>query len=623
MKIKGVSFRDYACAHANVTDGMSIKKVCKVLGIEKDDWDVLANQWALKMGEVSQEDLQFYSEVFANPKQGLFAPDPRDSVKALKKHPELGDYAKMKQYIVIKRNLSTDVDFEKDFDISEKQYQKLDEYWSKYLKAQNEEIVEETDKQEEAKSILDKHEALNTEWKTYYLNKYKEQLSSLETSNSKRWIAEGIQFKDQLNAFLDAIYSGKEGPEEPNETRGDMEAFMLDKIITLNETGEHKKLRELFPPAVEPFSENFYNHFASSINQLNVLKDGRIIVRGDGNIYINNGYVFMLEDDKITEQKNILAFGVSANKEYIAKVTSSEINIYTDWDGEIVSTFQYPVGYGKATDNKNVRDFKKKGLLVLDVQVFNNGKKVLLTTRNGVFLLEEKASECILPTQEMLSGFIEEFYEDNKKSKKFKIELDYFHAKLSPDNTKIAAGFQMSEHHIYEDKGNGFTLTGKIQARSEYPHAVGFHDKLDHIALASCHFQKSGTIGMDLKNLPITANASWYQDFDKRFDFMDDRNWVYCIQPFQDGYLLGANGGYIWYIDPKDQTAKKYLHLGGTIMSMDFSADKKYLVVGTFSGFIVKLDMTVPERDKTLVTNLNLKEINRWMLWKGPGALIW
>ena len=34
---------------------------------------------------------------------------------------------------------------------------------------------------------------------------------------SERWTKEGKQFKNQLNSFLDAIYKGGDGPEEPHE----------------------------------------------------------------------------------------------------------------------------------------------------------------------------------------------------------------------------------------------------------------------------------------------------------------------------------------------------------------------------------------------------------------------
>ncbi len=439
---------------------------------------------------------------------------------------------------------------------------------------------------------------------------------------SKRWIAEGKQFKNQLNAFLDAIYNGNEGPEEPQETRGDIAETIYRKAIELNKNGEHQKLRELFPPAFEPF-QGFYESISRSINQVIVLKNDQIIVRADGNIYLDDGTVYLLENDKVTEQKDILAFGISANKEYVAKVNKNNIQVFSDWNGTAIATFEYPKGYGNATKDINVADFKEDGLLILHLAVFNDGKQVLLVTSNGVFILKHNGSECVFPNQEMLPEMIEDFYEEYEEEETFEVTGDYFHASLSPDNTKIAAGFQSSEHYIFEDKGNGFEKTGQIQARSEYPHAVCFHDTLDHVALASCHFQQSGIVGMDLKHLPITANTSWYQDLDEKFDVISDNMWVYSILPFKDGYLLGANNGYIWYINPNDPNDKAYLHLGGTILSMDYSVDKKYLVVATFSGYVVKIDLTADTKDETLVSDMLLKETNRWVIWRDIDPLIW
>lgn len=38
-EINGVSFKDYACASANLVGGMSVEKVCEVLGIEVPVWE--------------------------------------------------------------------------------------------------------------------------------------------------------------------------------------------------------------------------------------------------------------------------------------------------------------------------------------------------------------------------------------------------------------------------------------------------------------------------------------------------------------------------------------------------------------------------------------------------------
>ncbi len=397
--------------------------------------------------------------------------------------------------------------------------------------------------------------------------------------------------------------------------------------MQMNEKGEHKQLRELFPPAFEPFAPH-YDTIARNINQVIVLKNGDIVVRADGNVYLDNGSVYLLQDDKIVEQKDVTAIGISANKEYVVKIKNNIIQVHNDWDSAPIWTAKYPKGYGEATANITVRNFEEEGLIVLSAEPFNDGKRVLLATTNGIFIVSENDNQCLFPTQEMIPQFIEDFYgdsEEHEESEPFEISLHYFHAKLSPDNTKIATGFQMSEHYIFEADGNSFKPTGTIQARSEYPHTVGFHDKLNHVALASCHFRRSAVIGMDLSHLPIDASASWYHEEDSRFDFMHDNLWVFSILPYKEGYLLGANNGYIFYRNPKNTEEISYLHLGGSIMAMDYSADKKYLVVGTYSGYVIKIDLTASERDKTLITDMKVKETNRWVFWSNKDmlSLIW
>ena len=93
--INGVTFRDYACACANLAGGMSLDKICTVLGIEEPVWATVMDGWNKKMAELTHEDMAFYGEVFTNPKQGKFANvagAAEGPEKAIAKVPTLEEY---------------------------------------------------------------------------------------------------------------------------------------------------------------------------------------------------------------------------------------------------------------------------------------------------------------------------------------------------------------------------------------------------------------------------------------------------------------------------------------------------------------------------------------------------
>lgn len=71
--IYGVTFKDFACANANIVDGMTLIAVCETLAIEESDWIRVQSFWNNRIAEISDEEMTFYKEVFINPKQGKFA----------------------------------------------------------------------------------------------------------------------------------------------------------------------------------------------------------------------------------------------------------------------------------------------------------------------------------------------------------------------------------------------------------------------------------------------------------------------------------------------------------------------------------------------------------------------
>ena len=181
MEKHGVTFKDYACANANLAGGMQLGDICKVLGIEEPLWAEVQEFWNNNMASMSMDDMAFYGEVFTNPKQGKFA-NVEGGVggveEVLEKYPEWSDCIKMEKYMEHASNVGIDIDFDKEFGISLTQYTQLAGHWSAYYREKmdvdtNYDIDEgPNDAQRESSRVFNLHTELTEKWDAYYKEKF-------------------------------------------------------------------------------------------------------------------------------------------------------------------------------------------------------------------------------------------------------------------------------------------------------------------------------------------------------------------------------------------------------------------------------------------------------------------
>ena len=132
---------------------------------------------------------------------------------------------------------------------------------------------------------------------------------------------------------------------------------------------------------------------------------------------------------------------------------------------------------------------------------------------------------------------------------------------------------------------------------------------------SSCHaLYGSGTLAVSLDG--VIADAP------KTARVLDRRSWVYAVASAPNGYLLGDRGGYIW-AKSWDGEQQWYCFLGSTLTAIDSSPDRKRIIVGSFSGFVIELDVTAGSPDPMLLTDGPVKEVARWAFWDGQPPLIW
>jgi hypothetical protein len=422
---------------------------------------------------------------------------------------------------------------------------------------------------------------------------------------SERWKKEGKEYKTAINEWLDIIYIKNENPTTdcPEETRKDMAGEVIENLVEYNALGKHKEFRELFPPDNDPLSDLLNNSRWYKIRKIALLDNNTILAK-IGDYYEWQG-VYKIKEDKIEYIEDMIGFGFSHDKKYFAKVYNDKIDIHQGWEGEITCTLSLP-------DDNLLEDLQYDS-----IEVFSNGKQVILITYNGIFIINEKGYELI-------HG---EKLEDEDTEYDF---LHYPHAALSVDDKYIIVGSQMSSHIILKEQNGMWEEISSIEPFSSYPNIACFNYKTKEpfVALGSCHFSQSGTVGVNIKDIESIQSSD--ETFDDESVFaIDGRRWIFSMYPLENGILLGANDGYIWFHTNDDKT--KYIYIGGTIMSIDLSSDKKHMVVSTHSGQIVLLSCETfdfdnsknPCTDPYLISNLPVIDEKRYVFMPDSDPLIW
>ena len=229
-----------------------------------------------------------------------------------------------------------------------------------------------------------------------------------------------------------------------------------------------------------------------------------------------------------------------------------------------------------------------------EILPFNDGKKVLLTAHDGIFLISQSGAKLIHPIYE------DEGDDDDE------LEIDMANATLSNDNELIVAGEQDSDHVLMDSEGERL---GCIGAQSSYPHFCLFSADDTQLITNSCHFYNGVTIGVDRallkRGLEVEA-YSYDEEGEKNFTLIDDAMRVYAGVATRDFYILGDAYGYIKAVGKDGRKIWRH-YLGGTIKSMALSDDGSVLFVGTYGGRLHKLRLGAGQ-DSHTIGNGNHKE---------------
>lgn len=455
-------------------------------------------------------------------------------------------------------------------------------------------------------------------------------------SASRDWRERGGKFTSALNRWLDVIYKQNRDNEEPEpvDDRRHMERAIVSALEHYNARGEFEVLREQFPPAYEPFSSTFWRHYGRNITQVFALDNDAMVVRVGPETYLISG-------NDILPQPAVLAVGGTRDKRLIALAFTTHVEVRESWAGAPIATFAYPPGYDAAFHAAHpelrpdtLRSPERMG--IRSILVHPDGRRVVLVTKEGIFLLTATGSRLLFPERAELDQYFEQFQkktEGQTGSVPFELDIDFPSADLSPDGRILtccgmfARGI-FANLTVYEERGEGAAFEKKAWSGDQafFPRIAAFHDRHPSVAFAATLYASFSNLGDSIQNTTFRI-AREQLDQGGEIDGFDGgvfqgRGRVESIAPFGDGFLLGMSNGYVWHMSAtEDATQLGYVHLGGQIQAIDVSPDGSTVFIGSDTGMVIRL--AVGERDPNLITDLPLKDTRRALFWKTFPPMIW
>ncbi|MGG6230436.1 hypothetical protein [Tenacibaculum sp. SDUM215027] len=412
-------------------------------------------------------------------------------------------------------------------------------------------------------------------------------MKSDKTNNiniQKEWSTIGETYATEVNKMV--AFGEEYGWEnwkgkEPEDNRDHLANVVVQKLREANKSGLIEEFRKQYPPAHTPLIK-FFKEKGQSIEQLCFIENEKIVFIVGSSYQKRQAYIL---DSKTLIKLDVAieAIGKSHQNNIFAIKVSGILITRKEWDGDIIETFE-------------LGDLNKIG--ITNMTPFNDGKKVLVTTSEGIYIVSKNSINMVHP-------------EPDLKDEEWEPFLDMENAALSNDNKYIVVGDQCFDHRVLDNEGNQI---GEVGPQSSYPHFCLFSKDDEQLITNSCHFYNGITIGVDTKNLDgIEIEA--YQEGENDYKIINDEMRVYVGTVIKDFYILGDAYGYIKAHDKEGKCIWRHF-LGSTISGITVSDDEQTLWVGTYAGIIHKLSLGKGHRDTHTIGNGNHYEDFRLILWK-------
>ena len=411
-----------------------------------------------------------------------------------------------------------------------------------------------------------------------------------EIDIQKEWLTLGEKYTAEVNEMVDfGETNGWENwkGKEPEDKRDHLADSVVQRLREANEADLIDDFRKAFPPAHTPLIK-YFEEKGQSIEQMFFVENEKIVfVLGTA---YQKRQAYLLDGNELLKlESQIEAIGKSKKNEIFAVKSAGMVVTTKGWNGETIETFK-------------LGDIEEIGISTLTP--FNDGKKILCVTSEGVYLISKDSNKMIHPVPDP----DDEEWDSN---------IDMENATLSNDNSYIVVGDQCSDHRILNNDGEEI---GEIGPQSSYPHYCLFSNDDSQLITNSCHFYNGITIGVDVSSLAGLKIDAYDENGD--FKVIDDGMRVYVGITTTEYYILGDAYGYIKAFDKQGKCIWRHF-LGSTIGGLAISDDEKTLWIGSCTGIIHKLRLGKGHRDTHTIGNGNHFEEFRLILWKGEEKELW
>ncbi|REH52524.1 hypothetical protein C7448_103259 [Tenacibaculum gallaicum] len=418
-----------------------------------------------------------------------------------------------------------------------------------------------------------------------------ETIKKTDTEIQQEWYNIGETYASEVNKMV--AFGEEHGWDnwkgnEPEDNRDHLADTIIQKLREANKSEQVEKFREQCPPAHTPLIK-YFKEKGQNIEQLCFIKNEKIVFV-TGSAYQKRQAYLLDNRTLIKLDGTIEAIGKSHQNNIFAIKTPKTLITRKEWDGTIIETFE-------------LGELHKIG--ITNMTPFNDGKKVLVTTSEGIYIVSKNSINMVHP-------------EPDLEDEEWEPYLDMENATLSNDNKYIVVGDQSFDHRVLDNEGNQI---GEIGPQSSYPHFCLFSKDDKQLITNSCHFYNGITIGVDAKNLNGLEVESYVDEADN-FKVIDDEMRVYVGTTTKDYYILGDAYGYIKAFDKNGNCIWRH-YLGSTISGITISDNEQTLWVSTYAGILHKLKLGKGHRDTHTIGNGNHYEDFRLIIWKDEEKELW
>lgn len=408
---------------------------------------------------------------------------------------------------------------------------------------------------------------------------------------SEKWRSEGLRYAQEINGFvargIASNWTNGE-PEPAPDTREEIVEAVLNEVRRANDEGNAGWLRNVFPPAWEPFRKTLDTR-GQRIDGVVLLPDDLILLRtGD-----TKGRYYRIDSYSFDTLEGIHYVGIAPDKSWLAFATDDGVQLRRTWNGPIEVLLPWP----------NPTHPERVTQLIASPR----GNCALLVTPQGFSILKPDGAIRLSATDRDLEEGEEPDY-----------MLSMEHGAISRDGRYFVVGHQCSNHLVFDENGQ---LIADIGPHCEYPHFALFDYENAHLLANSCHLYNGETISVPVESLE-GLKTSPYED-DERILLCSGGERVYAAVARPGEFIVGDAYGYVRAYDQDGKLVWQHF-MGSTISGMDISADGKTLVIASYAGIVALIDLDTGAADPFQIGTATHRERFRWLFWKKEESpLLW